>query len=126
MRSARPPCVLYSDRIVGSCERLFSSPLPPTMSRHVVRCLQLWLLGFPFVLAGTMAPLTAALWVFATAYSLVGIDEVGVQVEQPFDILPMNKLCMIAMSNLEETFVRLSPRMQERLGCPDAEPCAAV
>ena len=78
------------DRIVGSCERLFSSPLPPTMSRHVVRCLQLWLLGFPFVLAGTMAPITTSIWVFATAYAFVGIDEVGVQVEQPFDILPMN------------------------------------
>ena len=43
------------DLVVGSCERLFSSPLPPTMSRHIVRCLQLWLVGFPFVLAGTMA-----------------------------------------------------------------------
>lgn len=25
------------DLVVGGCERLFSSPLPPTMSRHVVR-----------------------------------------------------------------------------------------
>ena len=41
------------DLVVGSMERLFSSPLPPTMSRHIVRVLQLWLVGFPFVLAGT-------------------------------------------------------------------------
>ena len=65
------------DYIVGGCERIFSSPLPPTMARHIVRCLQLWLLGFPFVLAGTMAPLSVALWVLATSYALVGIDEVG-------------------------------------------------
>ena len=26
--------------VVGGCERLFSSPVPPTMSRHVVRCLR--------------------------------------------------------------------------------------
>ena len=68
------------DLVVGSMERLFSSPLPPTMSRHIVRCLQLWLVGFPFVLAGTMAPISVAIWVFATSYAFVGIDEVGVQV----------------------------------------------
>jgi len=102
------------DAIVGSCERLFSSPLPPTMSRHIVRCLQLWLLGFPFVLAGTMAPMTCAIWVFAVSYAFIGINEVGVQVEQPFQQLPMNKLCVLAMKNLEEAFVKLPPRMRER------------
>jgi hypothetical protein len=50
------------------------------MARHIVRCLQLWLFGFPFVLAGTMAPITIAAWVFVTSYIFVGIDEVGVQV----------------------------------------------
>jgi len=102
------------DTIVGSCERLFSSPLPPTMSRHIVRCLQLWLLGFPFVIAGTMAPMTSALWVFAVSYAFVGINEVGVQVEQPFRIIPMNKLCVLAVKNLEEAFVKLPPRMIAR------------
>ena len=34
-------------------------------------------LGFPFVLAGTMAPLSVALWVLATSYALVGIDGSG-------------------------------------------------
>ena len=85
-----------------------------TMSRHVVRCLQLWLLGFPFVIAGTMAPTCTAIWVFAVSYAFVGIDDVGVQVEQPFDILPMNKLCLVAMSNLEEAFVQMPPRAQQR------------
>lgn len=86
------------------------------MARHIVRCLQLWLLGFPFVLAGTMAPLSVALWVLATSYALVGIDEVGVQVEQPFDIIPMNKMCMIVMWNLNETFVNLPRHVRERMG----------
>ena len=79
------------------------------MSRHVVRCLQLWLFGFPFVLAGTMAPLTVAAWVFITSYAFVGIDEVGVQVEQPFEIVPMAQLCQLVVQNLEETFLRTPP-----------------
>lgn len=91
--------------ILGGCVRLFSSPLPPTMSRHIVRCLQLFFIGLPFVLAGTMAPLTVAAWVFVVSYAFVGIDEVGVQVEQPFEVLPMTKLCNVVMANLDELFV---------------------
>ena len=74
------------------------------MSRHVVRCLTLWLLGLPVVLAGSMAPAATALWVFATSYIFIGIEEVGLQVEQPFEILPMTQLCNVIMSNLEEAF----------------------
>ena len=127
------------DLVVGSMERLFSSPLPPTMSRHIVRVLQLWLVGFPFVLAGTstrqthtappmlsplsafahlrsrrvpvfaVAPISVAIWVFATSYAFVGIDEVGVQVEQPFEIVPMNAITNLILVNLEETFVKVPP-----------------
>lgn len=39
----------------------------------------------------------------------MGIDEIGVQVEQPFDIIPMTRLCQIVNSNLEECFVNLPP-----------------
>jgi len=92
------------DMVLTGCYRLFASPLPPTMSRHVVRCLQLWLLGLPLVLAGSMAPPTTAFWVFITSYIFVGIEEVGVQVEQPFEILPMTELCNVIMFNLEEAF----------------------
>ena len=60
-------------------QRLFHSPIPPTMSRHVTRSMVLWLTGLPLVLCGTMAPLACALWVFAISYIFVGIDEVGVQ-----------------------------------------------
>ena len=97
------------NHILGGCERLFSSPLPPTMSRHIVRCLLLFFFGLPFVLAGTMAPTTVAIWVFVVSYAFIGIDEVGVQVEQPFEILPMTKLCNIVMSNLDELFINPPP-----------------
>ena len=54
--------------MVGGCERIFSSPVPPTMSRHAIRCLFLWLFGLPFALAGSTAPAAAAVWVFLTSY----------------------------------------------------------
>lgn len=92
------------DLVVGACERLFSSPVPPTMSRHVVRCLVLWLIGLPLVLVGTMGPIPSSIWVFVTSYIFVGIEAVGVQVEQPFEIVPMTQLCNIIQYNLEEAF----------------------
>ena len=94
------------DVVVGGCERLFSSPLPPTQARHAMRCLFLWIMALPIALASStsMAPLSIAFWVFLTTYIFVGIEEVGVQVEQPFEIIPMTQLCNIIMANLEEAF----------------------
>jgi hypothetical protein len=57
------------DLVIGGCERLFSSPAPPTMARHAVRSMFLWLLGLPLVLAGSMAPAACAMWVFFVAYA---------------------------------------------------------
>ena len=45
----------------------------------------------------------------ATSYAFVGIDEVGVQVEQPFEIVPMTTICNLVLTNLEETFVDIPP-----------------
>lgn len=90
------------DLVIGGCERLFSSPAPPTMARHAVRSMFLWLLGLPLVLAGSMAPAACAMWVFFVAYVFVGVEEVGSQVEQPFEITPMTRICTVIMLNIEE------------------------
>ena len=67
-----------------------------------VRSLVLWIATLPFVLAGAMSPISIALWVSLIVYIFVGIEEVGVQVEQPFEIVPMTALCNIIMANLQE------------------------
>ena len=48
--------------------------------------------------------MACALWVACVTYIFVGIEEVGVQVEQPFEIVPMTQLCNVIMLNLEEAF----------------------
>ena len=91
---------LYS--VVGGIERLFTSPIPPTMTRHVVRSLCLWLLAMPLALIGSMPPLAVVFFTAATTYIFLGIEELGVQVEQPFDILPLWQICHLATRNVEE------------------------
>jgi len=75
----------------------------------VIRCMLLWLLGLPAVLAGSMSPAHISLWVFLVSYIFVGIEEVGVQVEQPFEITPMTRLCNVIMLNLEEALAMPPP-----------------
>ena len=66
-------------QVVGGCERLFTSPIPPTFTRHVVRSMALWLLALPLALIGSMPPLAVVCFSTATAYIFLGIEELGVQ-----------------------------------------------
>jgi putative membrane protein len=90
------------DTVIESCERLFSSPIPPNMARHGMRSLTLWILALPVVLTRSMPAILVAVWTSITAYIYLGIDELGTQVEQPFKIMPLWQLCHLAQLNVEE------------------------
>ena len=94
-------------QVIGGCERLFTSPIPPTMTRHVVRCMGLWLLAMPLALIGSMPPLGVVFFTATSAYIFLGTEELGVQVEQPFDILPLWQICHLATRNVEEAALAL-------------------
>lgn len=83
--------------IFGGMERLVSTPLSPTYSRHTQRGLLLWLMMLPCSLrsAGCTTALKLVLVVTATSYIILGIDEIGIQVEQPFDALPLHGLATV-------------------------------
>ena len=86
---------------VGVSERLLGSPVPPTYTRHTSRVLITWLAFVPTALrgAGLSLPLNLAGTVIAT-YVLVGIDEIGVELEQPFQLLPLNGLARAIMMDV--------------------------
>ena len=88
---------------MAGCQRIFTSPIPPTMSRHGLRCLLLWLLALPIVLTGSVPPLVNAAWTATTAFIYLGIDELGVQVEQPFQIIPLWQICQAAQDDVLHT-----------------------
>ena len=101
------------DHTIASCERLFSSPIPPSMARHGQRSLMIWLMGLPCVLAGMMPAALVALCCISTSYVYMGLDELGAQVEQPFKIMPLWQLCHLAQLNVEESLA--SPDFMLRL-----------
>jgi ion channel-forming bestrophin family protein len=74
--------------ILGGCERILRTPIPIAYTRHTSRFLIIWLTVLPFALfpkfgAGTLvvAPIIALL--------LAGINEIGIDVEEPFSLLPL-------------------------------------
>ena len=78
--------------VTGGCERILSTPLPLSYTRFTGRSLVCWLLALPFALVPLMgwAVVPAQLLI---AYLVLGIDEIGVEIEEPFCILPLQALC---------------------------------
>ena len=78
-----------------------------------MRSLVLWLLAMPLTLVGSVPAAAIVLWVATTSYIYLGIDELGAQVEQPFQIMPLWQLCQMAQANIEESLS--SPDFQLRM-----------
>jgi predicted membrane chloride channel (bestrophin family) len=78
--------------VTGGCERILSTPMPLSYTRFTGRALVAWLMTLPLALwplTGWATPLV----MFALSYVTLGIDECGVEIEEPFCILPLQALC---------------------------------
>ncbi|GBF91441.1 hypothetical protein Rsub_04181 [Raphidocelis subcapitata] len=87
--------------IMGACERILKTPIPLSYTRHTSRFLTLWLATLPFVLWNHIhwgvIPSTAVI-----SFLLFGIDEIAIQLEEPFGILPLEAICDTIQRNIEE------------------------
>lgn len=82
---------------LGACERILKTPLPTVYAIKIRRFLLLFLTTLPFAIidrAGEMTSLIVAL----IAYSLLALDQIGVELEDPFNRnqlshLPLDQIC---------------------------------
>lgn len=94
------------------CERIFTSPIPPTMTRHGLRSLALWFMALPVVMAANnVPPIMTAVWTSIISFIHIGIEELGVQVEQPFQVIPQWQLCLRVQRDIEEIVLQ---RLQQQ------------
>ena len=93
--------------LTGANERIFKSPIPLVYTRLLSRFLSLFLILLPLALWGALgdswnhwATIPAE---FMIAFFLFGIEEVGIQIEEPFSVLPLEAFCngAIAATNAE-------------------------
>ncbi|CAK0890676.1 unnamed protein product [Prorocentrum cordatum] len=86
----------------GMCERIFKMPMPLSYTRLTSRFLSVWLLFMPLALYGAINPHWAIVPITAfLAFAIFGIEELGVQIEEPFSILPMDTMAGIDASIFE-------------------------
>jgi len=89
----------YVQRLVdnlGICERIARTPLPFAYVVHLRRALLLFCLTLPFALVESFG-WCAVLGVFIVTYIFFGIEEIGVEIEDPFGTddndLPLEAIC---------------------------------
>lgn len=79
-----------------NCDRIYTTPIPLVYTRLTARFLLLWLMTFPLTLYNEF-PMSkkwlVPIVIFMNSIFLLGIDDLGVQIEEPFSILPLANIC---------------------------------
>jgi predicted membrane chloride channel (bestrophin family) len=93
------------ETVVGVCERLFGSTIPPTYTRHLSRVMSLWLLLLPVsLIAINLKTVGVAFATTIAAYVFIGLDEVGMEIENVFQLLPLQQLAAATQKDVQDQF----------------------
>jgi ion channel-forming bestrophin family protein len=88
---------------IGACERIRRTPLPFAYVVHLRRALAVYCGTLPMALVHAFGWLTVPV-TFLVAYVLLGIEEIGVEIEEPFGTddndLPLDRFCSTIEQNL--------------------------
>ena len=90
---------------LGSCERILKTPLPAAYSIHLAQLLLIYCLILPFQLVADLGWLTG-LSIGLISFTLLGIEEIGLEIENPFgrdpNDLPLDTICSTMQRNIED------------------------
>jgi ion channel-forming bestrophin family protein len=86
---------------IGGCERIRNTPVPIAYAHHIKMFVTLFCFSVPFAMVGDMQ-LYTPLAVAVLAFALFGIDEIGVEIEEPFGYDP-NDLALDQMAKAIDT-----------------------
>jgi putative membrane protein len=88
---------------MGGCERIHKTPMPFAYMVHLRRALVLYCGSLPFALVESFG-WGAVVATFLVSYVFFGIEEIGVEIEDPFGTdendLPLERICSVIQGNL--------------------------
>lgn len=88
---------------VGACERILRTPIPRVYTAHTARFTGVWLFLLPFALTGpSPVPIIAC---GVITFFMLGIEELGVQIEEPFSVLPLESFCDASIGSTLDAMV---------------------
>lgn len=89
--------------IQGGCERIKNTPIPWAYTVLIHRLVAFYCIFLPFGIVKTVGPMTPVV-VLLIAHAFFGLDEIGDEIEDPFDTdpqaLPLTALCNTIEINL--------------------------
>ncbi len=101
--------------ILGMCERLKGSPIPPVYTSHTSRLLVFYLAFLPLALHGSeVKPFVTVTVTSIVSYAMLGLDEISHVLEQPFRLMPLKELSRNIMMDVTDAFVCLPSFFQKR------------
>lgn len=97
--------------ILGACERILKTPMPIAYSIHLRQLLLIYCLALPFELVDELQLMTVLI-VSLISFMIFGIEEIGIEIENPFghdpNDLPLDEICQTMQKNIED-LISLSP-----------------
>eukprot|EP00804_Cyclotella_cryptica_P018623 CCRYP_011422-RA/>CCRYP_011422-RA protein AED:0.00 eAED:0.00 QI:241/1/1/1/0.5/0.33/3/3869/407 len=96
---------------LGSCERIQKTPIPTCFTRHTSRLLFVWSNLMPFAIYPACGLFTLPTTI-AVSFSIMGIEDIGVQLEEPFNILPLRQYSDNVNDSVD--FVKLAYSVDEK------------
>ena len=76
---------------LGMAERVLRTPIPVCFTRHTSRLFFFWSNLLPFALYPAVGPIGTIPASLLISYSVLGIGDIGMQLEEPFNILPLRQ-----------------------------------
>jgi putative membrane protein len=93
---------------VGMCERVLRTPIPTCFTRHTSRLFFLWSNLLPFAMYSSLGPVAVVPGSVMVSLSVLGIEDTGVQLEEPFNILPLREYSdgiFSGINSIEKSFL---------------------
>ncbi len=99
---------------LGGCERILKTPIPLAYAIHLKQLILLYCLALPFQIVDATHWWTALI-VGLISFAVFGIEEIGIEIENPFgqdpNDLPLDTICETMRRNIEDliSLVSMSP-----------------
>lgn len=85
---------------MGACERILRTPMPLSVTRHTSRFMIVWLAALPFALVPQLGA-TAIPIIAVMSILIVSMDEIGVNLEEPFRRLPLIDIANVISASVD-------------------------
>ncbi|CAK9044125.1 unnamed protein product [Durusdinium trenchii] len=79
--------------VLGACEKILRTPIYTPYTRFTSRFLFMWCNALPLAMYPVAGPVLTVPVTLVTSFFMLGIEDIGSRVEQPFNALPLWQYC---------------------------------